>query len=136
MVEPTHVRRSALVSLGVDPLLGLGVRDADHPSFPGGYLLVGVEREHRWMPAASNRGSVRGYRPERLARVLHDRQPQPLERRNLGGIAEHVHGQERRRPLRDGNGRSVGIEVQRDRVDVGEHGSRALVQDHVRARDE
>ena len=85
------------------------------------------------MAAAADRHAVGVDRAERLARVLDDRQAEPLERREVGGVAEDVHRQQRRRALRDRRRGGVRVEVQRHRVDVGEHGPRALVHGHVGA---
>jgi hypothetical protein len=73
--------------------------------------------------------------PERLARVLDDRQAmapgQRLEGRHLGGVAEDVNRQQRpRAPAHRGRGGGR-LEVQRDGVDVGEHRPRALVDGGV-----
>src|SRR3712207_3309096 len=66
---------------------------------------------------------------------LHDALP-IFEGGQVGGVAEDVHRQQRRRARRDGGGRRAGIEVQRDRVDVGEDRRGALEEDAVRARHE
>ena len=86
MVEPAHVRRAALVALGVDPLLQRGVGERDHAALAGGELLVGVEAEHRRMTAPADRGAVGVHRAERLAGVLDDRQaaPRAASRSNAG----------------------------------------------------
>ena len=113
-----------------------GVGRRDHAALAGRQLLVGIEAEHRRMAAAADRRAVGVDGAERLAGVLDDRQPEALEGRQIGGVAEDVDRQQRRRARRDrrrGRGR---IEVQRARVDVGEHGPRALEDRGVRARDE
>ena len=81
MVEPAHVRRAALVALGVDALLHRRVAERDHPALAGGQLLVGVEAEDRRVAAAADRGAVGVHGAERLAGVLDDRQAEALERR-------------------------------------------------------
>ena len=50
VVEPVHVRRAALVALGVHPHLVLGRAMREHPALAGGHLLVGVEAERRRWP--------------------------------------------------------------------------------------
>ena len=95
VVEPVHVGGAALVSLGVDPLLERRVRGRDHPALPGRDLLVRVEAEYRRMPATADRHAVGIDRAERLARVLDDRQPEPLERTEVGWVTEDVHRQQR-----------------------------------------
>ncbi len=131
VVEPVHVRRAPLVALGVDALLVLRRAHGEHAALAGGELLVGVERERRGMAAAADRRAVGMHGAERLAGVLDDRQPVALERGDVGGVAEDVHRQQRRRATGDRGGRRVGVEVEGDRVDVGEHGGGALVDDRV-----
>ena len=103
------------------------------PPSPVVDLLVRVEAEHRRVAAAADRHAVGVDRAERLARVLDDRQPEPLERTEVGGVAEDVHRQQRRRAVGDRRRGGVRVEVERDRVDVGEHGPGALVHGHVGA---
>ncbi len=88
------------------------------------------------MAAATDGHTVSVDRAERLARVLDDRQPEPLETGNIGRVAEHVDGEDRRRPLTDRRGRRLHREVQSQRVDIGEHRPGALVDRHVGACDE
>ena len=88
------------------------------------------------MPARADRDAVGVHGAERLAGVLDDRQAERLERRQVGGEAEDVDGQDRRRARRDRGRRGRRVEVQRARVDVGEDRPRALVDRGVRARDE
>ena len=65
-------------------------------------------------------------------------QPQPvlpadaLERGEVGRVARVVHGHDGPRARRDGGRDRIGIEAQRGRVDVDEHGARACAHDHVR----
>ena len=136
VIEPAHVRRAALVSLGVDPHLDRGIPGRDHPALAGRQLLVGVEAEHRRVASRTDRHSVGVHRAERLAGVLDDRQPQALERRDVGRIAEDVHRQQRRRPRADRGARRGWVDVQGRSVDVGEHGRGTLVDDCVGARHE
>jgi hypothetical protein len=74
VVEPAHVRGAALVSLGVDPLLQRRVGHRDHAPLARGQLLVGVEAEHRRVPARAHPDPVGMDRPQSLAGVLDDRQ--------------------------------------------------------------
>jgi hypothetical protein len=136
VIEPAHVRRAALVALGVDLLLVLGGAERDHAALARGQLLVGVEAERRRVAAPADRDAVGVHGAERLAGVLDDRQPVALEGRHVGGIAEDVHGEERGRARPDRRGRRRRVEVQRQRVDVGEDRARALVQDRVGRGDE
>ena len=103
VVEPAHVRRAALVALGVDPLLQRRVAERDHPALARRQLLVGVEAEHRRVAARADRRAVGVTRAERLAGVLDDRQAararRALERRHVGRVAEDVHRQQRARAL-------------------------------------
>src|SRR5205807_10291188 len=91
VVQPAHVRRATLVALGLDPLLDRGVGHRHHPPLTRRNLLVRVEAERRWIAAGAD-GDAAVRRAERLARVLHDREPlargELLERRHLRGIAE------------------------------------------------
>ena len=100
-VQPLHVRRPALVSLRVDLRLDRRVGGRDHAALAGRQLLVGVEAEHRRMPAAADRRAVGVDGAERLAGVLDDRQAHALEGRHVGGVAEDVDRQQRRRALGD-----------------------------------
>ena len=113
--------------------LSAGVGHGDHPALAGGQLLVGVEAEHGRVPAGADRDAVGVDRAQRLAGVLDDRQPEPLERRQVGRVAEDVDRQQRRGALGDRRRGRLGIQVQGHRVDVGEHRPRALVEDHVGA---
>ena len=100
VVEPAHVRRAALVALGVDALLALGRAHHEHPALARGQLLVGVEAERRGMAAAADRHAVGVHRAERLAGVLDDRQRRGARApRHVGRVAEDVHRQQRRRAL-------------------------------------
>jgi hypothetical protein len=88
------------------------------------------------VPAAAHRRAVGVDRAERLAGVLHDREAVALERGHVGRVAEDVHGQQRARAPRDRGRRGVRVQVERDGVDVGEHRSRALVENRVGRGDE
>ena len=136
VVEPAHVGRAALVALGVDPLLLLGRADHDHAALARRDLLVGVEPEDRGMPAPADRRAVGMERPERLAGVLDDRQAVALERRDVGRVAEDVDRQQSRGAPADHRRRGGRVEAQRDRVDVGEHRPRGLVDRRIGGRDE
>ena len=71
---------------------------------------------------------------ECLGRVLDQRQPERGELGERRRAAEEVHRHDRLRPRRDA-GCDVGrIEVQRDRVDVGEHRGRARAGDRLGGR--
>ena len=72
VVEPAHVGRAALVALGVDPALRLGVRSQHRSSLARGELLVRVEGEHGEVAASAHRRAVGVHGAERLAGVLHD----------------------------------------------------------------
>ena len=136
MIEPTHVGRAALVALGVDPHAVLLRAEDDHAALAGRDLLVRVEAEDRRMPAAADRRAVRVHRAERLAGVLDDREAVALQRRHVGRVAEDVDGQQRARAPVIAAAAARRVEVERDRVDVGEHRPRALVEDRVRRGDE
>ena len=77
------------------------VAERDHPALAGRQLLVGVEAEHRRVAAAADRRAVGVDGAERLAGVLDDRQPEALERRQVGRVAEDVDRQQRGRALGD-----------------------------------
>jgi hypothetical protein len=109
------------------------VIERDHPALAGGQLLVGVEAERRRVPARAHAHPVGVDGAERLTRVLDDRQAKALERRQVGRVAEDVDRQQRRRALGHRRGRGLRIEVQRPRVDVGEHRPCALEEHHVGA---
>jgi hypothetical protein len=136
VVEPAHVGRAPLVALGVDALLVLGRTGGEHAALAGGQLLVRVEAERGGMAAAADRDPVGVDGAERLARVLDDRQPVPLERGYVRRIAEDVHRQQGFRAGGDGGGGGLRIEIESARVDVDEHRPRPLVEDRVRGRDE
>ena len=137
MVEPAHVGRAALVALGVDALLERRVAERDHPALPGRDLLVRVEAEHGRMAAAADRHAVG---------VDARRAPRRRPRRSAGRAARTPAG----RPGSRRCGRAaaptcasvtaaaaaVRVEVERDRVDVGEHRPRALVDGDVGRGDE
>ena len=55
VIEPPHVGRATLVSLGVDALLERRVGHRDDAALSGRHLLVRVEAEHRRMPARADR---------------------------------------------------------------------------------
>jgi len=121
--------RAALVSLGVDPLLLRGVAECDHAALAGGELLVGVEPEHGRMATPADGRPVGVLSSERLTGVLDDREAvagrQLLERGHVGGVAEDVDRQQRAGSLGDDGGGGLRVEVERQRVDVGEHRPRA-----------
>ncbi len=84
VVEPAHVRRAALVALGVDPLLVLGRAHGEHPALAGRELLVGVEAERRRVtrarrPACRPRAARRA--PRRRPRRSAGRGPRAPARR-------------------------------------------------------
>ncbi len=135
MIEPAHVRSAALIALGVDPLLQRRVGQRHHPALAGGELLVGVETEHRRVPAPADGPPVGVHRAECLAGVLDEPQVMALRKRleggHRGGVAEDVHRQQRARVLGDRGSRGLRVEVERDGIDVGEDRPRALIQRDV-----
>ncbi len=139
VIEPAVGVRPALVPEAREQLplfLGAG---RHHPALAGRDLLVGVEREHGEMAVrADRRASVLG--PQRLAGVLDQDERVALaelsQRVELAGVAEDVDGHDRLRPLCDRRFDRARIEVQRLRIDVGEDGSSALVDEAVRGGDE
>jgi hypothetical protein len=70
VIEPAHVRRPALVALGVDAFLRLGVGTHDHASLARRDLLVRVEAEDGEVAARARGAAVGVQRPECLAGVL------------------------------------------------------------------
>ena len=110
-----------------------------HPALARGDLLVRVEGENR-------RGALRAHRlalvpgAERLARVLDQREAMPVADRaqlvELARVPVDVDGDDGLRSLGDGGLDRGRVEVQRSRVDVREHGRRALVDRAVRRGDE
>ena len=93
--------RAALVALGVDARLRAGSPSVDHPALARRELLVGVEAEDRGVAAGADRRAVGVDGAERLAGVLDDRQPEALERRQVGRVAEDVDRQQRGRAVGD-----------------------------------
>ena len=79
-------------------------------------------------------------RSQRLARVVDQPEPVPVGDRaqliELARVAEHVDDDDALRPLGDRGLDRGGIEVQRPRIDVREHGPAALEDEAVRRRDE
>ena len=71
------------------------------PPSPVVSCLFGVEAEDRRMAAPPTGRPSAWTRAERLAGVLDDRQAEALERRHVGGVAEDVDRQQRRRALGD-----------------------------------
>jgi hypothetical protein len=98
---------------------------------PGGQLLVGVEAEDRRVAAAADRAAIGIRGAQRLAGILDDRQAELLERRHVGRIAEHMNGEQRGGASGDRRRGRRRIQVQGDRIDVGEHRARSLVQGDV-----
>ncbi len=116
--------------------LGMG---RDHAPFSRRHLLVRIEGEDsRWPVRAEHVPAIT--RSQRLACVLDEREPVPVADRaqlgELAGVAVDVDGDDGSRPLRHRSGDGRRIEVQRARIDVGEHGRRSLVDRAVRGRDE
>ena len=116
--------------------LVLGAAEGEHPALARRELLVGVEAERGRVAAAADRGPVGVSGPERLAGVLHDREAVGLERGHVGRVAEDVHRQQRGGAVGDRGRGGRGIEVERARVDVGEHRPGVLVEDRVGRGDE
>ena len=71
---------------------------------------------------------------ERLRRVLDDRQVELSELRDRRRATEEMDGHDRARALGHAPRDVVRVEVQRRRVDVGEHGCRAATRDRLRGR--
>ena len=133
--------------VGADELEGLLVAravEAEHPH-PLGHLVVAtgdeaavaereevLGREEAEGGADARARDARG--AERLRGILDQRQPEGGELGERRGAAEEVHRHDRLRPRRDARGDVVGIEVERDRVDVGEHRRRAGAGDRLRRR--
>ena len=73
-------------------------------------------------------------RAERLRRVLDQRQAELRQRVERRGPAEEVHRHDRARAARDLRGDVLRIDVERHRVDVGEHRRRASPRDRLGRR--
>ena len=69
-----------------------------------------------------------------LRGVLDDRDPELGEARERHHAAEQVHRHERPRPVGHPRGDVLRVEVERDRVDVGEDGRRAAARDRLGGR--
>ena len=124
-----------LVARAVEPELADRVGDArvragDEPAVTEREEVL--RREEAEGRADAGRRDPR--RSERLGGVLEQRQP---ERRELGERrrpAEEVHRHDRLRPLRDARRDVVRVEIQRDRVDVGEDRRRPDARDRLGGR--
>ena len=92
-------------------------------------VLGGEEAEGR-----GDSGGRDALGPERLRRVLDDRDAEPGQRVEVGRTAEQMHRHDRPRPLGHLGGDVLGIDVQRDRVDVGEDRCRAGAHDRLGRR--
>ena len=106
--------------------------EAEHP-YPVGDVVV--ERRHEATVAQgeqvlrreeAERGAHARLRhavgAERLRRVLDDREPESGELGEGRGPSEQVNGDDRPCPRSDPRGDVFGVEVERGRVDVREHG--------------
>ena len=71
---------------------------------------------------------------ERLRGILDQREPERGELGERSRATEEVHRHDRLRPRRDPRGDVLGIEVERRRVDVGEHRRRADARDRLGGR--
>ncbi len=71
---------------------------------------------------------------ERLRGVLDEREPEPGELGERSRASEEVHRHDRLRPGRDPRGDVLRIEVERRRIDVGEHRRRADPRDRLGRR--
>ena len=140
MMEPAAaVVGAALVAQAAQYLPFLFRVRHHHPTFARRHLLVRIEGE-------DGRGAVRAERPptvfgpERLARVLDQREPvtvgDRLELVQLTRVAEHVDRDDRSSLLGDCRLDRSRVQVQRRRIDVREHGSRTFEDEAVRRRDE
>ena len=101
-------------------------RTAISPVAEAEEVLRGEEAEGR-----RDAGLRDACRAEGLSRILDDRNAelgQLIERRRA---AEEVDGHERPRPRRDSRGNVLGVDVQGDRVDVGEHGGGTATRDRL-----
>ena len=74
--------------------------------------------------------------PNACAASSIERKAERCELLERSRAAEQVHRHDRLRPRRDPRGDVVGIEVERDRVDVGEHRRRADARDRLRRGEE
>ena len=110
-----------------DPVGELGVVDRDEAAVAEREQVLGREE-------AEGRGDARGDagRPERLRRVLDDRQAERLQLVDGGGTAEEVHRHDRLRARGDPARDVGGVEVERDRIDVGEDRRGADPRDRLR----
>ena len=118
--------------------------EAEHPH-PLGHLLVAAgdetavaEREEVLGREEAEGGADARARDaggaERLGRVLDQRQPESRELGERRRTAEEVHRHDRLRPRRDARGDVGGVEVEADRIDVGEDGGRAGPGDRLGGR--
>ena len=102
-----------------DTLGHLVVPARDEPAVPERkQVLRGEEAERR-----ADSGARDARRTEGLRRVLEQRQAEASELLERRRPAEQVHRHDRLRAGRDARGDLGGVEVERDRVDVGEHRS-------------
>ena len=114
MVEPAHVGRAALVALGVDALLQRGVGHRDHAALARRQLLVGVEAERRRVAAARRPATPSACTAPSASQASSTiGRPRRLEGRQVGGVAEDVHRQQRRRAVGHRGRRRVRVEVER-----------------------
>ena len=139
MLQPARRLETALVAEGHEQLVLLGVRGRHRASLARGHLLVRVEGPDGGVSVRAERLAL-VHRAERLARVLDQRDAVLLAERDqrvvLGRIAEDVDGDERLRARCDRGFHRRRIEVQRARIDVGEHRCRALIDRTVGGGDE
>ena len=135
---PSAVRASLVPEADEEPVLLLRMR-RHHPALARRDLLVGVEGEHGGRALrADGLALVPG--SERLACVLDEHQPVPVADRpelvELARVAVDVDGDDGLRALGHRGLDRGGVEVERPRVHVREHGGRALVDRAVRGGDE
>jgi hypothetical protein len=122
-VEELLLRGGAVEAQHADPLRELGSLTAIRPPSPSAKrFFVGKKLKSR-------RGSSRCRRAERLRRVFDHRDAEAGE---VGrGATEQVHGHQRLRPVGDAPLDVGRVEVQRHRVDLGEHRRRAAARDRL-----
>ena len=117
----------------------LGVCGRHRAALARRHLLVRVEGPDGGMSVRAQRLAL-VHRAERLARVLDQRDAVLLaeweQRVVLGRVAEDVDGHERLRARCDRGLDRRRIEIQRARIDIGEHRCRSLVDRAVRGGDE
>ena len=113
-------------------------REQDHPGVAHrGQVLAGEERERGRVAERPDRPAVAAG-AVRLGGILDQGQPVPIgdlaQRGQVGRLAAEVHGDDRPGPLGHGRVHRGGVEVERGRVDVGEHRAGAGAGDRLGRR--